>query len=209
MSDPRYQSYRSEMLEFIPNAPQRVLELGCARGYFADALKKRSPCEYWGVELSPELAEEARTRVDRLIVDDLSRPTASLPQSFFDVILCNDILEHLADPESLLKRARDWLVPGGVVVSSIPNLRYFRALDEIVFGKDLKYTEEGIFDRTHLRFFTSKSICRMFEQSGYEILRHEGVNASKSFRPRLWSALTLGLLADSKYLQFATVARPR
>jgi hypothetical protein len=96
----------------------------------------------------------------------------------------------------------------GLVVSSIPNIRYFRALIEIVWKQQWQYTDKGTFDRTHLRFFTKKSIADMYMKAGYKILKMEGIGKTKSIRPFLLNILFLGKLSDSKYLQFATVATP-
>ncbi len=113
-----------------------------------------------------------------------------------------------ADPYSLLDYMKGKLRPGGVVVSSIPNIHYFRALIEIIWHGQWRYTDVGTFDKTHLQFFTRKSIADMYRDTGYRVLRMEGTRASKSIRPFLLNLLFLGKLSDNKYLQFATVATP-
>jgi hypothetical protein len=76
-----------------------------------------------------------------------------------------------------------------------------------VFLKDWKYDDFGIMDKTHLRFFTNKSIRRMYEELGYEILIHEGINKSRSLKPILFNFLTFFSQMDIRILQYATVAR--
>ena len=92
------------------------------------------------------------------------------------------------------------------MISSIPNIRYFRAFFKILFKGEWDYADEGIMDRTHVRFFTRKSIRKMFENAGYKVETHEGINPSKSIKPLLINIPLLGSAGDMRYLQFATVA---
>src|SRR5690606_13081315 len=119
----------------------------------------------------------------------------------------NDVLEHLIDPEEVLKVIKPKLAANGVIISSIPNVRFYRSFRKVVIQKDWEYEDYGIMDRTHLRFFTKKSIRRMYEKLGYEIVKHEGINRSKSIKPYLFYALTLFTQLDMQYVQFATVAK--
>src|SRR5207244_3185918 len=148
-----YSAPRPEMLQFLPTAAQRMLEIGCAEGAFSAAVKGRTGAEAWGIEFSPEAAERARAVLDRVLVGDANERIAELPDASFDLVICNDVLEHLVDPGATLRQLRTKLAPGGVVVSSIPNIRYLPALSKVVFRKDFPQEDIGIFDRTHLRFF--------------------------------------------------------
>jgi hypothetical protein len=93
-------------------------------------------------------------------------------------------------------------------VSSIPNIRYFRNLFDIVIRGEFRYQEGGILDKTHLRFFTKKSIIEMFESLGYRIRQLEGINATPSWRVGLFNLATFGYFNDMKYVQFGVVAEP-
>ena len=129
-----------------------------------------------------------------------------LPDNHFDVIYCNDVLEHLLDPYTVLEKLRSKLTTKGKIISSIPNIRYFRAFFKIVFNGDWDYEDQGIMDRTHVRFFTKKSIVKMYSNAGYKIELHQGINGSKSIKPSLMNIIMLGSASDMKYLQFATIA---
>ncbi|OBF76920.1 SAM-dependent methyltransferase [Mycobacterium sp. 852002-51613_SCH5001154] len=203
-----YRYTRQEMLPFMPTDAQRVLELGCAEGVFAAAVKERTGAEVWGIEFSAQAAEHARKRIDRVLVGDANAQIAELPDSYFDAVVCNDVLEHLVDPTATLKQLRAKLRPGGVVVASIPNIRYAPALSKIVFRKDFPQDDQGIFDRTHLRFFTRKSIVRLFESAGFGMQRMKGINAYYGPLGLLLTLITLGYFRDSIYLQYACVASP-
>ncbi len=197
------------MLEFIPPEAKRILDVGCGEGIFAQAAKQKCNAEVWGAELVPSVADMAARRLDRVIAGDIMQKLDELPDSYFDCITFNDVIEHLADPYSMLTVIKGKLSPTGVVVSSIPNVRNFRNLFELVIRGEWRYVEAGILDKTHLRFFTKKSIFEMFESLGYEVLQLDGINATKSLRVTLFNVLTFGFFNDTRFLQFACVAKPR
>jgi 2-polyprenyl-3-methyl-5-hydroxy-6-metoxy-1,4-benzoquinol methylase len=203
-----YQAPRVEMLDFVPNAAQRVLDVGCAEGAFSRAVKTRTGAEVWGIEFDPQAAECAKSVIDRVLVGDANQLIAEIPDNYFDAIICNDVLEHLVDPGATLRQLRPKLTPGGVVVASIPNIRFLPALSQVVFRKDFPQEDAGVFDRTHLRFFTRKSIVRLFETSGFTLQRVKGINGYYTPYAVLLAVLSLGYFVDSFYLQYACVASP-
>lgn len=206
--DEYYNLVRQEMFKYIPSQAFKILEIGCGEGNFGAELKKKK-IEVWGVEYAPDQAALAEKKLDRVIAGDVATIIDSLPDNYFDVVVCNDVLEHLIDPYTVLDKLKDKLTEKGVVVSSIPNIRFFRNLFDYFFNKNWDYTDNGIMDKTHYRFFTVNSIRKMYENLGYEIVRMEGINPSKSIRPFIWNIFFLGAFWDIKYLQFATVARPK
>ncbi len=203
-----YDGDREDMLKYVPANAKVILEVGCGEGNFAFALKRRNNAEVWGMELDPVSGRKAGGKLDKVLIGDAGLLVKELPDRYFDAVVFNDVLEHLIDPYSLLDYIKIKLKSGGVVVSSVPNIRYFRALIEIIWHQQWRYTDYGTFDRTHLRFFTQKSIADMYGEAGYRVLQMEGTRRSKSIRPVLLNILFFGKLSDSKYLQFATVATP-
>lgn len=198
---------RREMLPFVPSDARRVLELGCGEGRFGALLKARQSVEVWGVETHPEAARAAGSRLDRVVSGDVNGIWAQLPEGRFDVVVLNDVLEHLADPDACLRQVAARLEPRGLVVSSIPNVRYFRVLWDLLFKAKWEYADHGVLDRTHLRFFTSDSIRQLYAQNGFEVVRHEGLNPSRSLKPWLLKLLGVKCAGETRYLQFGTVAR--
>lgn len=203
---------REEMLDLVPADRRRVLEVGCANGRFASLIKQRQPAEVWGIELDAEAAQAARERVDRVFQGDVHTILPGLPDSHFDCIICNDVLEHLPDPEVVVSALAAKLAPGGLVIASIPNVRYLPVLYELLAWRDFKYRDWGVLDRTHLRFFTRKSIRRMFREAGYEVLAMHGIqmpNLPTGYRVAflLTEIFTLGYYNDCRYIQFGCVAR--
>ncbi len=205
-----YQGARLDMLRFVPSGVETVLEVGCAGGGFGHELKKLGIREVWGVEVIPSAARRAEELLDRVLVGDIASLIDELPAAYFDVVIFNDVLEHLVDPFSVLTRIKSKLRDGGMVVSSIPNIRYYATLTDLVLHKNWEYQDSGILDRTHLRFFTTRSIHLMYERLGYEVVRHEGNNPMKK-RPlsyRLANFILAGKISDMQYEQFVTWARP-
>ncbi len=201
---------RREMLEFIPEKADFILDVGCGDGIFAAIVKEKSGSkEAWGVEFDEGSAKMASEKLDRVFTGTIEDNLKSLPDNYFDCIIFNDVLEHLIDPYKVLESVKPKLNENGVVISSIPNIRYFRTFFDFILRKNWDYTESGIMDITHFRFFTVKSIRKMYESAGYSIVRHEGINQTKSIRPALLNFFTFGLFWDIKYLQFATVARAK
>jgi len=206
-----YVHARPEMLQFVPNTAEKVLDIGCSEGRFGELLKNRQTTEVWGVEPHTASAKFADRRLDNVYVGTVEENIDYLPNAYFDVITCNDVLEHMADPSSVLTLLYQKLVPGGCVVASLPNMRYWETLYQLIFKKDWEYTSCGILDRTHLRFFTQKSMNRLFTDAGYEVERLEGINQYGAHRrfPFHWVTLGWGLgwLRDASYFQFACVAK--
>jgi 2-polyprenyl-3-methyl-5-hydroxy-6-metoxy-1,4-benzoquinol methylase len=130
-----------------------------------------------------------------------------LPTTYFDCIVCNDILEHFTDPFFVLTELKRYLSPGGYIVSSLPNFRYVGNLWEIVVKKDFQYKSSGILDSTHYRFFTQKSIHRMFSELGYSVVRSKGINATPSIKVKLFNALFFNHFSDIPFMQIATLAQ--
>jgi 2-polyprenyl-3-methyl-5-hydroxy-6-metoxy-1,4-benzoquinol methylase len=203
-----YSIDRSEMAAFVPAGARRIVDVGCGTGGFAASLKRDRGAEVWGIELAPAAASEAEARLDRVLVGDAATCIAGLPDTYFDCVVFNDVLEHLADPYQVLLRTQAKLAPEGTVVCSIPNVRYWRVLRGLLLRKDWRYEESGVLDRTHLRFFTERSIRDMFRELGYEILELRGINPTRKRGVRWVRALSLGWLSDIVYLEFGCRVRP-
>lgn len=100
------------------------------------------------------------------------------------------------------------------MVASIPNVRYFDNMWNLVVHQDWQYTDCGILDRTHLRFFTRRSILATFKDLGYCVECLEGINPLEECHPyrtrkfNLLNWLLFNKIEDMRYLQFAVVAHP-
>lgn len=202
-----YDNVRHEMLKYLPQNAKKIIDIGCGNGAFASIVKQNNQAEVWGIELMEEEAKVAETVIDKVFIGPCEDFIQSLPNNYFDVIYFNDVLEHLSDPYTVLDILKSKLAKDGVIISSIPNVRFYRTFAKVVFGKDWKYDEYGIMDKTHLRFFTGKSIKRMYEDLGYQIITHEPINITKSLKPILFNIPILFTQMDIRHLQYATVAK--
>ena len=172
-------------------------------------MKARPGIEVWGVEPVQRAASRAEERLTRVICSPAEKAIDQLPDGYFDCITFNDVLEHMVDPWSMLRTIQAKLSPNGVIVASIPNLRHFPVLKSLMLDGEFRYVDEGILDRTHLRFFTQKSMKRMFGDCGLSVMRIEGLNwqALPGFMAII-NRLTGRALNDMYYLQFGIQAKP-
>jgi SAM-dependent methyltransferase len=142
-----------------------VLDVGCGNGYLAALLAERGYV-VTGIERSGGWSAPFPDSV-RLIEADLEEGLPSI-ETTFDYVLCADILEHLRRPEAMLRRLKDVTRPGGILISSLPNSGniYFRL--NILAGRFPQH-DKGLFDRTHIRFYTWTGWQTLFKESGWQI----------------------------------------
>lgn len=145
---------------------RRVLDVGCATGYLARALVAQG-CQVSGVEYDPEAAEKARPTLEELVVADIEREDLAglFPGRTFDAVVFGDVLEHLRNPEEVLRSAVGLLAPGGSIVISVPNVSHGSLRLALLQGR-WDYRETGLLDRTHLRFFTRDSLTTLLRSAG-------------------------------------------
>lgn len=203
-----YAHVRNEMLPFVPKEARTILDVGCAEGHFGAALKSKNGATVWGIEYEPKISDVASEKLDRVIAGSVEAILPTLPEDYFDCVICNDVLEHIAFPEKVLASLKRVMSPTGVLVGSIPNVRYFPVLLDYVWNADWRYADYGVLDRTHLRFFTGKSLKRFLQEAGYTPLTIEGINPTPSIRARLLRLATLGKFRDCQFQQYAFVAKP-
>jgi 2-polyprenyl-3-methyl-5-hydroxy-6-metoxy-1,4-benzoquinol methylase len=160
----------------------------------------------------------AGARLHRVLNGTFEEVESQLPQRYFDIIICNDVIEHMDDHDRFLRRVRAYLRDGGVLVGSIPNVRFYNNVFEFLVLRDWHYQDAGILDRTHLRFFTERSLRRSLQEAGYTIEILHGISDCLKFG---WSKhaftsfvmayaaifFSLGRFRDIRYLQFAFRAR--
>lgn len=168
--------------DMAPSGLARALDVGCSGGALGYFLKtQRGYQEVVGIEYSQAAAENARNYLDEVFVGDACQ--VCLPEKYhgyFDLIIYADVLEHLQDPWSVIAKHKAYLGKGGYVLASIPNLRNLFLILNLLAGR-FDYTELGLLDRTHLRFFTMETAVEMFANTGFELL-----NCKRSIRDAQW-----------------------
>ncbi len=161
---------RPDVQALVEAPGARILDVGCGEGALAQALRQGGATHIAGVELQPEAAARARSRVDVLVEGSLLDTSLPFRNGEFDYIILADVLEHLPDPDHALDRLLPFLAPDGRLVISVPNSRFYLVLLRLAFDR-WAYTSHGIRDRTHLRVFTRHSLQQMLWRHQLEIER--------------------------------------
>jgi methionine biosynthesis protein MetW len=180
-----YENARPEIQVLVPRTARRILDVGCASGALGAALKERQGAEVVGVELEPDYADDAAARLDRVVQADVeelaARDDLEADLGSFDCLIAGDILEHLRDPWTVLTRLAGLLEPGGTAIISLPNVRHWETFWQLGRRGTWPRRDEGIFDRTHLRWFTLSDAMAMLDEAG---LATEEI--SRQYRLRPW-----------------------
>lgn len=156
----------SAIIESLP-AHSKVLDVGTASGMLARRSKNKS-LQFFGVEAVKEWADMASPFYKELWVCTLDdAPEEALKG--YDAIVLGDVLEHMAAPDSALKKLVSLQTSGCVFIISVPNIANLWVRLNLLMGR-FDYAERGIMDRTHLRFFTRKTIRDLVNDAGLEIL---------------------------------------
>jgi 2-polyprenyl-3-methyl-5-hydroxy-6-metoxy-1,4-benzoquinol methylase len=202
------------MKSFVPEGITCALDIGCGAGGFGRQL---SAAEIWGVEPSAEACAEASTHYSRVFNMTYADAESEIPNARFDLIICNDVIEHIADHEQFLTSVRSKLASNGYLVGSVPNVRYFENLCRVVWRGEWEYSDSGILDRTHLRFFTQSSLRKYLEGGGFSLEKMTGINSifKKGVMRKkgvflgltFLSLLSGGRMRDLQFLQLGFCAR--
>lgn len=166
-------SSHSLIIELVGQG-KRVLDVGCATGYLAKALGDNG-CEVSGVEIDPVAAAKAEPFLKTLVVANIEREdlTSFFEAESFDAVVFGDVLEHMIDPERVVKQATQLLRPGGALVASIPNVSHGSVRLALLQGR-WEYRELGLLDRTHVHFFTKDTVLELMTAAGLTVTEMYG-----------------------------------
>jgi SAM-dependent methyltransferase len=164
-----YDNLNTGVLDAIPAGASTVLEIGCGAGRLGSEYKKRHPeARYYGVEIDAQAAAIAGTRLDMALCGSIEKIDLGFLTGEVDCIVYADVLEHLIDPWRVVADHRALLKNGGVMIACIPNIQHWGVLRGLLAGQ-WTYQDNGLLDRTHLRFFTANSIHAMFTGAGLQV----------------------------------------
>ena len=167
----QYPDYANpELLEKIPLTAKTILDVGCAQGALgADYLRRNPGCRVLGMEINEAAAAHAKQRISEVFVGDVEKtPMPFNVPDGIDCIIYGDVLEHLSDPWAVLKEHAKYLSPQGTVLVCMPNIEHWSFVARLLLGK-FEYEDNGLFDRTHLRWFTPRTMANALTQAGLEL----------------------------------------
>jgi len=211
--NPSYVGQRDDILKLLPGNAKKVLDLGCSTGILGEHIKQKNSAEVVGIEANEQMARIAEKKLDKVIIGNIQKIELEdlLLPNYFDCIIFADILEHLKDPWSVLKKCERFLDHNGVIIASVPNIRHHNTIINLVFKGYWPYRERGIHDKTHLRFFTLKNIKEMFRNVGLKIVRVERnyrfIEDEQHRYDRFAKYLGVFLVKDFFTFQFLMVAK--
>lgn len=207
-----YLGPRPEVAALVPSGCNRVLDLGCSAGALGMLLEQRG-IRVTGIELDPRLGARASEVLTHVITGDMAEVLHSgrdLDPAGYDAIVAADSLEHMADPAGVLADAVSRLSAGGHVVVSLPNVRHWDTLWNLGVRGVWPQRRSGIHDRTHLRWFTRRSVVELLEGAGLEVELITPVRRVREAR-RSWMDTPARLLpgALAELVTFQWLARAR
>jgi SAM-dependent methyltransferase len=163
-----YEAVNQAVFSYVPKATKRLLDIGCGSGTLGREIKQQMSCEVVGITYSDAEADIASKHLDKVLTYDLNNFNP-IDLGKFDCIICSHILEHLYQPQQLLDRLHTNLTPDGQLIIALPNTLQWRQRWEFMKG-NFKYTDGGVMDRTHFRFFDWETALNLVTDSGYTIL---------------------------------------
>lgn len=218
---PVHEHHNPDLLRFIPESSQHLIEIGCSSGALAREFKKINPnCNYLGVDIDEKYTEMASRYCDETSVMDIEESN----EDFYfrhknrDCWIFGDTLEHFRDPWKVLRRIRNVIPLHGCVVACIPNVQHWSIQVKISIG-DFRYQDSGLLDRTHLRWFTRQTIIELFSATGFKVTggmpRVFADPASEKFLPIIGNLAQIAgfnsdtAISDALPLQYVVRAIPQ
>jgi len=202
-----YSNVRIDLVSLVTKKDNfKVLEIGAGYGETLRYLKeKKNAEEVVGFDLNyDESKKDSYNQIDKFIFGDIEKVSLDTYPNYFDVIILADVLEHLENPNKVLKKLKHNLKKDGEIISSIPNIRTLNALYKIYFKGNFSYEDEGLFDNTHLRFYCKKDMITLFNKSGFKVSYIESALKNykeKSIRKSI-NNMTFGLFEEFLTTQY-------
>ena len=170
-----YDNVNPTILDLVSETAKRICEFGCGAGALARAVRATRPEVYYvGVEIADDQLVKAAGVLDIGLERNLDLLTDwsqddelchSLPLDSFDHVILGDVLEHLYDPQRTMNEAARRLKPGGSALVCIPNMQHWSVFANLVYGR-WPQEDSGLFDRTHIRWFTLDDMGQLLENAG-------------------------------------------
>lgn len=204
LSSRYYHNGRPSLAAMVPLESQNILDIGCGRGFLGGYLKDISPGRtVCGIDMDLANCQSSAPILDQVFHADATAFELPMAPKNFDCIILADVIEHVIDPVSLISRYKPFLKRDGCFLLSIPNMRHRSAIWRIL-TKGWHYDDCGLFDRTHLRFYSRASMLELLSLCDLSVTRMEGYRGSKD---RLLNATTFGMFEEFLTFQYYIQAR--
>lgn len=214
-----YTTLRTDVFELVPPDACRILDVGCSNGELGEVLRRAVPGRtVVGIDANEAFCAHAAMRLDKVVQSDINtiQWSSVFSSEEFDCLIFADILEHLHDPWERLSSACHHVRPGGTVIVSVPNIRHISALHRIFFRGQFPRNARGLFDGTHLRWFTLSDAASLVEQAGLMLeqsifnlrLRDQGGGTLNKLAIRLLTPL-LGFYPIREFFTYQVCMRAR
>ncbi len=168
---PAHNTVNLDLLALIPATSRRIVEVGCMQGALAQAYRSQRPeVAYVGVDIDPDYAKAAAQHCTQAIAANIETLDDAAMAALFpsDCWIFGDCLEHLRDPWRVMQRVRTQIASDGCMLVCIPNAQHWSVQWRLASG-NFRYEENGLMDRTHIRWFTRTTVLEMFAQSGWAV----------------------------------------
>ncbi|MCE8423229.1 MAG: class I SAM-dependent methyltransferase [Candidatus Methanoperedens sp.] len=165
---------------------KKVLEIGCGSGRLANLLTLQKKCKVYCIEKDPVMSHIAQGKCVEVLNKDIEKEDPPYSAGFFDCIILGNVLEHFKDPEDVLRRLMKYLSDTGFLIYSVPNIVNWYSRMTILSGK-FEYSDSGVFDRAHIRFYDFNSAKKLVLDAGYIIT---------------WIDVTPSIYFGKRYLNF-------
>lgn len=190
----------------IPAGCRTILDVGCGNGVLGEYLKSIGVERVCGIELFENAANNAMLILDEVCQGDVESMKLPFDGGSFDCIVCADVLEHLVNPWQTVSKLKALLAPGGCMIASFPNVGFHKVIRGLLKGR-WRYTDAGVLDRTHLRFFTLEGIKELFASNSMnidEVYRKVDCGANM----KILNLLLANSLSESLVIQYVVRTRP-
>jgi 2-polyprenyl-3-methyl-5-hydroxy-6-metoxy-1,4-benzoquinol methylase len=198
-----YAQDRADLVAALPRPLGRVLDVGCGEGGAAGPLRAAGATWISGVELFPAAADRAAEAYDEVVVGRAEESTGRLSGPF-DTILAYDVLEHVVEPQALLRRLHDVAAAGARLHVSVPNARHWSLARDLLVHGTFGYADAGHRDETHLRWFTRRDLEALLAATGWDPVA--GSHPALRGRRRVLHRLTRGRVAELTFVQWVVLA---
>ena len=204
-----FENIRSDIISLVDKGENKILEIGCGTGNTGLELKQQGKAvEIVGVDIVPEVLEIAKSKIDKTICADIETLKLPFSNEYFDYILLGDVLEHLKNPWEVLLNLKRFIKKRGFIIVSIPNVRYWKVIMNLIFRGEWKYSSEGVLDSTHLRFFTKKSMLELINSANLKV---QCISPRTKLQPpnlcNKLNNLTFGLFEEFLTIQYVIKAQ--